>query len=120
MVAIQLLPACLPACACLPAWACLPWGLNFTVKRNSIGISQVMKQLQEQLDAQQKELAAFQEKYKIRIGQPGVDDQDDVGQGQGAAAASGKKQGGGGGSSSSSSKPAGDKDTKKSRAGVLI
>eukprot|EP00775_Hariotina_reticulata_P000215 gene215-411_t len=54
--------------------------------RNRDGIGQVMKQLQQQLDAQQKELAAFQEKYKIRIGQPGVDDEDDVGQGQGAAA----------------------------------
>jgi len=91
-------------------------GLNLSVKRNRDGIGQVMKQLQQQLDAQQKELAAFQEKYKIRLGQPGVDDDEG---GQGAAAANGKKQGGGG-SSGSSSKQGGDKDSKKSRGGVLI
>jgi hypothetical protein len=41
------------------------------VQRNREGLGNVMKQLQAQLEAQQKALAAFQQKYKIRVGQPG-------------------------------------------------
>lgn len=41
------------------------------VMRNREGLESVMKQLQTQLEAQQKALAEFQQKYKIRIMQPG-------------------------------------------------
>ncbi|WIA31332.1 hypothetical protein OEZ86_002233 [Tetradesmus obliquus] len=41
------------------------------VQRNREGLGNVMKQLQAQLEAQQKALAAFQQQYKIRVGQPG-------------------------------------------------
>lgn len=42
------------------------------VQRNREGLGNVMKQLQAQLEAQQKALAAFQQQYKIRVGQPGA------------------------------------------------
>ena len=45
--------------------------LHPAVQRNREGLGNVIKQLQAQLEAQQKALAAFQQQYKIRVGQPG-------------------------------------------------
>lgn len=73
------------------------------VQRNRENLGNVMKQLQAQLEAQQKALTAFQQQYKIRVGQPG--------EAGGEAGGSGSKQAGGKPSSSSSS--------SKGAAGVL-
>eukprot|EP00878_Enallax_costatus_P006547 GHUV01006864.1.p1 GENE.GHUV01006864.1~~GHUV01006864.1.p1 ORF type:complete len:148 (+),score=44.73 GHUV01006864.1:465-908(+) len=71
------------------------------VMRNREGLGNVMKQLQTQLETQQKALAEFQQKYKIRVMQPGEQDSGDAGDRQTAA------------------KPAAGEDSKGS-AGVLI
>lgn len=41
------------------------------VMRNREGLGTVLKQLQTRLEAEQKALAEFQQRYKIRIMQPG-------------------------------------------------
>jgi hypothetical protein len=69
------------------------------VQRNREGLGNVMKQLAAQLEAQQKALAAFQTKYKIRVGQPG--------------------EGGEEGSAQAASKPGSSSKDGKAGAGVL-
>ncbi|KAF6255736.1 Prefoldin subunit-domain-containing protein [Scenedesmus sp. NREL 46B-D3] len=73
------------------------------VQRNREGLGNVVKQLQAQLEAQQKALAAFQQQYKIRVGQPGEGGSDDGGPG-------GKPAG---------SKPSSSGTAGKGAAGVL-
>ena len=87
---------------CVSAPACLLL-LAAAVQRNREGLGNVVKQLQAQLEAQQKALAAFQQQYKIRVGQPGEGGSDDGGPG-------GKPAG---------SKPSSSGTAGKGAAGVL-
>jgi hypothetical protein len=95
---LQLLLLLLPGAMCCCLALFVP-----AVQRNRENLGNVMKQLQAQLEAQQKALTAFQQQYKIRVGQPG--------EAGGEAGGSGSKQAGGKPSSSSSS--------SKGAAGVL-
>lgn len=64
--------------------------------RNREGLANVMQQLQAQLEAQQKALADFQQKYKIKVMQPGEQEGGDAGDSTPAAAKPGSKDNKGG------------------------